>query len=79
MESQKQYIKENNQTNPVRHERICKDCGMAIPKKRLVANPSATRCVYCQKDIEKELEILSLVKKSTLEHEFFLWGNQWEE
>ncbi len=79
METQEKYIKGSNQTNPVRHKRVCQDCEMAIPKKRLVANPTAARCVYCQKDIEKELEIMSLVQKSTFKHEFLLWGNQWEE
>ena len=27
---------------------ICEDCGEPIPKKRLKANPQATRCVTCQ-------------------------------
>jgi phage/conjugal plasmid C-4 type zinc finger TraR family protein len=27
---------------------ICEDCGEPIPKKRLKANPAATRCITCQ-------------------------------
>jgi phage/conjugal plasmid C-4 type zinc finger TraR family protein len=33
---------------------ICADCGEAIPKKRLKANPQATRCVECQKKYERK-------------------------
>lgn len=27
---------------------ICEDCGVNIPAARLIANPTATRCVACQ-------------------------------
>jgi RNA polymerase-binding transcription factor DksA len=32
---------------------FCQDCGVAIPLQRLVANPSATRCIGCQGQFEK--------------------------
>lgn len=31
----------------------CEDCGEGIPAPRRAANPSATRCVYCQANHEK--------------------------
>lgn len=32
----------------------CVDCGQLIPEARRLAYPSATRCIDCQTDIEKE-------------------------
>ncbi len=32
----------------------CDDCGESIPKGRLDAEPTATRCVNCQQDYERE-------------------------
>ncbi len=33
--------------------RYCLDCGEQIPRERLSAEPSATRCVGCQACVEK--------------------------
>jgi len=32
---------------------VCTDCGAEIPYSRLAANPSATRCISCQRLIER--------------------------
>ena len=32
---------------------VCPDCGVDIPYSRLVANPCATRCIDCQRQIER--------------------------
>lgn len=34
----------------------CEDCGNEIPAERRAANPSATRCVYCQAAHEKRMK-----------------------
>jgi len=33
--------------------RRCMDCDAVIPAERLAAVPDATRCIECQKDIER--------------------------
>jgi phage/conjugal plasmid C-4 type zinc finger TraR family protein len=30
----------------------CVDCDAPIPERRLAANPSAFRCIYCQRDAD---------------------------
>ena len=35
-------------------DRDCLDCGDPITKKRLKANPQATRCVECQTEYERK-------------------------
>ena len=35
-------------------ERFCIDCGEPIPKERLIAVPSARRCVECQQKYERQ-------------------------
>ncbi len=32
---------------------LCEDCGKRIPEERLLIVPEATRCVPCQRDMEK--------------------------
>jgi DnaK suppressor protein len=31
---------------------VCDDCGATIPYSRLIAEPSATRCIACQAEVE---------------------------
>ncbi|TWD54467.1 TraR/DksA family transcriptional regulator [Agrobacterium vitis] len=33
----------------------CVDCGHAIPERRRLAYPSATRCIDCQIEVEREV------------------------
>ncbi|WP_424191715.1 TraR/DksA family transcriptional regulator [Ampullimonas aquatilis] len=36
---------------------LCQDCGEAIKKERLLANPSAVRCTHCQTSFEKHHDL----------------------
>lgn len=36
---------------------LCQDCGEAIHKDRLLANPSAVRCTHCQTSFEKHHDL----------------------
>ena len=36
-------------------QKTCSDCGETIDDKRLIANPSASRCIHCQEYHEKTM------------------------
>ncbi|MBK1725345.1 TraR/DksA C4-type zinc finger protein [Thiocystis violacea] len=38
-------------------KRYCVHCGKIVPKQRISANPSATRCVKCQAFFEKNHDV----------------------
>ncbi len=38
---------------------VCTDCGSVIPYSRLSAEPSATRCLSCQKKAERSTETVA--------------------
>jgi DnaK suppressor protein len=42
----------------------CEQCGMRIPKERLLIVPEATRCVACQRELEKFDSRRSLAERS---------------
>lgn len=35
------------------YQRICRDCEEPIPLERLIAWPTAVRCISCQTDLEE--------------------------
>jgi DnaK suppressor protein len=39
---------------------VCTDCGKEIDAKRLLANPGATTCVFCQRSAEPEFAFHSM-------------------
>ena len=44
---------------------LCEECGMRIPKERLLLVPEATLCVVCQREIEKMESRISMGSQST--------------
>jgi DnaK suppressor protein len=41
-------------STPVNTSGLCEDCDNPIGEARLQAQPTARRCIYCQKEYEKE-------------------------
>jgi len=44
---------------------LCEECGMRIPKERLLLVPEATLCVVCQRELEKMDSRISMGSQST--------------
>ena len=44
---------------------LCEECGMRIPKERLLLVPEATLCVTCQRELEKMDFRMSMASQST--------------
>lgn len=79
MKIHEQYTEDNNEMNHLHYRRRCDDCGVEISKRRLIANPKSTRCIYCQEDLEEKLDFLSMIKKTWNEEEFSVWEEQWND
>lgn len=49
-----QYQQQHRRKHVMRANDFCQDCGESIEPARLKAVPTATRCIWCQQDQDKQ-------------------------